>query len=163
MSWSATGYTALLLAALLWTFGTFLSPLLHHAGSPLAAIGMHSLYSPVCHQDAARSPLVCNHPAGVCHRCSGIYVAFTCTVLLFPLFRRARILASFSVKTSILFILPMLLDYLLDVAGVWVNTSMSRLLTGALGGIGIALFTVPAWMEAWTQLFSRRGTQAESV
>ncbi len=155
MTWSSAGYTVLLVAALLWTAGILASPILVHADRPVAGIGARLVYSQVCHQDAARSHRLFGFPLGVCNRCSGIYFAFTATVLVFPLLRRTRTAASFSVRRSAIFILPMFLDYMLDVAGVWSNFPLSRTLSGAVGGIGLALFTVPAWMEAWKQLFVR--------
>jgi hypothetical protein len=45
----------------------------------------------------------------------------------------------------------MVLDYALDVLGVWSNGAMSRTISGAIAGSGLAVFTVPAWMELWTQ------------
>lgn len=44
----------------------------------------------------------------------------------------------------------MLLDYVLDVLGMWNNGAISRSVSGSIAGAGLALFTIPAWMEAWT-------------
>lgn len=117
-------------------------------------------YSPVCHQDPARSFLLWEWPLSACHRCTGIYVAFTLTVLLFPLLRRHSLFHSFSFRRLVIFLFPLLLDYILDVAGVWKNSGASRSLTGLVAGAGLALFTVPAWMEAWS--FTRRGSSNQS-
>lgn len=140
--------------ALLWTAGMFAAPVAHVAGWDAGALLGRLLYAPVCHQDSARSLLLWDWPLSACHRCSGIYLAFTATVLLFPLLRHRPMFRSFSVRRLAIFMLPLLLDYGLDVAGAWQNSGVSRSLTGLAAGAGLALFTVPAWMEAWS--FRRR-------
>ena len=163
MSWSRSGYATLLLMSLLWVAGILASPLLFHVQKPVAGTGIRMLYSPVCHQDVQRTHHVFHWPMAVCHRCSGVYFSFTLVVLFFPLLKRWRFLASFSVRRSAIFILPMFLDYMLDVAGVWVNSPISRTVSGSIAGIGLAFFTIPAWMEAWSQLFNPTGKQSEST
>lgn len=86
----------------------------------------------------------------VCQRCSSIYAAFTLTVLFFPLLRYTRFFHSLALPRLAIFILPMLLDYLLDVAGAWNNSPVSRAISGGIAGAGLACFVVPAWMELWT-------------
>jgi uncharacterized membrane protein len=147
-------YAALLVPCLLWTAGIYLPALTAATGH---AAAWHSLlrllYAPFCHQEAAR----CFHAGGVsfsvCHRCTAIYTAFTATVLLYPLLRRAvtrlrhaipahlAVTARWALVTALL---PMALDVLFDVAGIMANTAASRCATGALAGAALALFTIPA-------------------
>lgn len=134
---------------MLWTAGLFFAPAAHGAGWDVGAIVGRYFYSPVCHQDATRSFLLWDWPVSACHRCSGIYTGFTVTALLFPLLRRRRIFHSFSSRRLAIFMLPMLLDYALDVAGVWQNSGASRAFSGLAAGAGLALFTFPAWMQLW--------------
>ncbi|MCZ7556721.1 MAG: DUF2085 domain-containing protein [Bacteroidia bacterium] len=149
------GYGVLLVASLLWTVGTVAAPILHHHHADTSALAARLFYAPVCHQDAPRSQHLFGYPISVCHRCGGIYLAFTLTVALFPFFRGRFRAASFSPVRGAIFIVPMFLDYMLDVAGVWTNDALTRTVTGFIGGSGLALFVVPAWTEAWCQIFGR--------
>lgn len=127
----------------------FLAPVMHAAGNDGAALLSRLFYAPVCHQDTARSFFLFGWPLSVCHRCSSIYVSFTAVVLLFPLLRRARVFRSLALSGLAIFIVPMILDYALDVLGVWHNSPLSRGISGMIAGAGLAVFTVPAWMELW--------------
>lgn len=149
MRWSSRGYAVLLILSLGWTGGIFLSPFLHHLGNDTAAIFGRIFHAPICHQDEARSFFLFGWPLSVCHRCSAIYGGFTVVVLLFPLIRHARIFHSLALPGLTIFIVPMLLDYVLDVFGVWSNSALTRGISGMMAGAGLAVFIVPAWMELW--------------
>jgi uncharacterized membrane protein len=161
--WSYLAYALLTIPALLWTFGLFAAPMTHACGRDDVALLSRLLYSPVCHQDVSRSFHVDAWPMNVCHRCTGIYLAFTGVLLLFPLLRRLRVFRAFSFPMLLLFLLPMLLDYMLDVAGIWQNSAFSRVSSGILIGGGLALFTVPAWMELWTSRRNRSFKESREV
>ena len=150
MRWSWSGYAVLTVLAVLWTAGLFAAPAAHAGGHDETAILTRFFYAPICHQDTARSFWIWHWPLSVCHRCSGIYVSFTFMLLLFPALRRNRLFVSFSLPRLAIFIFPLLLDYVLDVLGVWQNSPSSRAISGMAAGAGLALFTVPAWMEFWT-------------
>lgn len=156
MRWSWPTYALLAAPAVLWSAGLFAASLAQQGGWDGLAFASRLFYSPVCHQDVARSFLIGGWPMNVCHRCSGIYLSFTVTLLLLPPFRGRRWWHSVSVRRLAIFVLPLLLDYALDVLGVWRNSAMSRLLSGTVAGAGLALFVLPAWMELWTSR-RRRG------
>ncbi|MBR9977082.1 MAG: DUF2085 domain-containing protein [Bacteroidetes bacterium] len=150
MRWSWLAYLLLTIPALLWITGLFLAPVTHACGRDDVAILSRLFFSPVCHQDVARTFHPFAWPMNVCHRCSGIYLAFTGILLLFPFLRQTRMFRSFSFPMLLLLLVPLLLDYILDVLGIWVNSPFSRVASGVLVGGGLALFIVPAWMEMWT-------------
>jgi len=150
MRWSSRGYAVLLFLSLLWIAGFFLPSFLHVFGRTDAALISRLVYSPVCHQDAARSFTLFDWPLSVCHRCAAIYLSFAAVLLLFPLLRRSRLFDSLALSRLAIFIVPMILDYVLDVFGIWHNSAVSRSISGIIAGAGLALFTVPAWMELWT-------------
>ncbi|MCB2205335.1 DUF2085 domain-containing protein [bacterium] len=148
--WSRTAYAVLLAAALLWTLGIFVAPALHASGNDAGALISRLFYAPVCHQQVERSFAVFSWPLSVCHRCSAIYVAFTLVLLAFPFLRRFPFFVSLPLSRLAIFILPMLLDYVLDVLGLWNNSGISRAISGSVAGAGLAIFVLPAWMEFWT-------------
>ncbi|MBE0642967.1 MAG: DUF2085 domain-containing protein [Bacteroidetes bacterium] len=163
MRWSWSGYVVLTTLAALWTAGLFAASAAHAGGYDEAAILTRLFYAPVCHQDIARSFSLWNWPLSVCHRCSGIYLSFTLTLFAFPMLRRWRLFDSFSLPRLAIFILPLLLDYVLDVLGVWQNSPSSRAISGLVAGAGLALFTLPAWMEFWTAWRDRSILQSGEV
>ncbi|MFZ1730517.1 MAG: DUF2085 domain-containing protein [Bacteroidota bacterium] len=163
MRWSWPGYTLLTALAALWTAALFAAPIAHSGGHDETAILSRLFFSPVCHQDVSRSFLLWNWPVSVCHRCTGIYLSFTFTLFVFPWLRGLRIFHSFSLPRLAIFMLPLLLDYMLDVAGVWQNSPSSRAISGFVAGTGLALFTMPAWLEFWTSWRSGSSLQSREV
>jgi uncharacterized membrane protein len=153
--WSWSGYAVITVLAALWTAGLFISPIAHASGHDQTAILSRLFYTPICHQDVTRSFILWSWPLSVCHRCAGIYLSFTITLFVFPWLRRLQLFHSFSLPRLVIFMLPLLLDYVFDVAGFWQNSPSSRAISGLAAGTGLALFTVPAWMDAWSTLRSR--------
>ncbi len=145
-----TVYFVLLALSLLWCAGIIL-PAVIADSHPLAATSVHLLYRPVCHQRADRSLSVHDHPFSVCERCSAIYFSTMLLVFLYPFRKRLHLPFGISLRTLLIFLLPLLLDRLLAIANLAHNTMETRLLTGVLAGIGIGLFVLPAWMEAGCQ------------
>lgn len=91
-------------------------------------------FAPVCHQLTERSFHVDGVQLAVCHRCLGAYVGLLVGVLFFLV----TALESKSLRPLTLLViaaLPGVVDWSGDVLGLWVNTPMSRVLTGAFFGI----------------------------
>lgn len=108
-------------------------------------------FSPICHQDAARSFVLSGKLLPVCQRCFGIYFSFWLVVLVYPLFFRKKS-KDVSFPLLIVFLLPMVLDYGCDVAGIWKNDAYSRGISGAIAGVGLGLMIPRAWIQACTQV-----------
>jgi uncharacterized membrane protein len=91
-----------------------------------------TLLGHACHQD----PSICWHVFGLevlCPRCIGVVVAFFLALFL------ARSTWRVSARVLWLLILTGLGEWALVRAGLFESTSFSRLITGALSGVGIAL------------------------
>ena len=139
-----------LLLPFLWggVCASFLAaPLLAANGHRLAAALLYSLFSPVCHQDPARSFALCSLPWAVCHRCAGIYAGLLLVSLLpfeiafvtrDPRARRLWVAGASA---------PMLLDALLPLAGVWTSNAVSRFVTGLLFGAMLSSLLAAAVTE----------------
>lgn len=109
-------------------------------------------FSGVCHQIAERSPHLGGVQLAVCHRCYGIYVALPIAALSFPILRRMdTILNRFAPVLICLAVLVPGVDWMGDVVGLWSNTAISRLVTGAFFGIISGYFL----SRALTDLFRR--------
>ena len=123
------------------------APLLEACGHSFAGGMFRAIFSLICHQDPARSFTLLGHPWAVCHRCSGIYLGLFLLSLLprqlnavvhVPTHRRAWVMAATA---------PLLADVLLPLAGLWVNTTASRLVTGVIFGCMLTSLLAPALAE----------------
>ena len=120
------------------------APLLEASGHFRAAAILYAFFSPICHQDPARSFTLSGCQWAVCHRCSGIYfglllaslLPFKLTALVDqPRRRRLWVLCA---------TIPLLLDVFMPLAGFWTNTPVSRFATGLIFGAMLSSLLVPA-------------------
>lgn len=139
----------------LWSGLCFLivaAPLLLALGWPLPAAGIYLFFSPVCHQQPDRSYILLGYPLAVCHRCSGIYLGLlTGCAIPFSVWRiycspsRLRALALAGA-------VPLLLDALLPVSGIWNGTPISRFVTGLFFGAAASALAIPGLAEVFRYL-----------
>lgn len=123
------------------------APWLEAHGQVRAADLLYALFSPVCHQDPARSFTLLGHQWAVCHRCSGIYLGlllgsflpFNLAVVMDPAYRR-RLWVGCATA-------PLLLDVILSLAGLWTSTPGSRFITGLIFGAMLSSLLGPAFEE----------------
>lgn len=120
----------------LWCAGFITAPLIT---SEETREFLFRLYSVVCHQFNSRSFHLMGEPFAVCIRCSAIYVGFLLTLIAL---RSSGFLRRAEYNTLVLLAvtsLPMAIDGLLSLFGLYQATEVSRLITGTLFGIGMAL------------------------
>jgi len=147
-----------------------LAPVLAHAGYERAAGLIHRICKPLCHQLPERSFFLYGRqwaysykelsqmlgglvPAryqggpgigfkvAVCQRCVAIYAAMELAGILF-IWLRGR-LRAMSVKQFAMVIAPLTIDGLGQLFHLWTSTWWSRVLTGALFGLGCFWLTYP--------------------
>jgi uncharacterized membrane protein len=139
----------------LWCIGILAAPLLKHAGWTQSADMLYSFFSRVCHQDDARSFHVEGEKIGVCIRCSAIYFGFFLGLITLPLSRALKRKNVPAMGFFLFAVLPMVVDAVLNAAGIHASTPMTRVITGALFGISMPWFVVPIFIEACLQLNHR--------
>jgi uncharacterized membrane protein len=101
--------------------------------SPAAGWIMKAFAS-VCHQLPERSFHVDGVSLAVCHRCLGAYLGLLVGALVFLFLAREP--KSLRPLTLLIFAaLPGIVDWSGDVLGFWINTPMSRVITGAFFGV----------------------------
>lgn len=131
------------------------------ASPPFVSAGMRELvmelFSGVCHQLEGRSPHFNNISLGVCHRCFGTYLGLPAAVIVFGSVRGAW---PFNSKTAPLFLLmmviPAIVDWGGDVVGFWQNNPTSRLITGAIMGLGVGYFLAAAMVDWCTESITKK-------
>lgn len=136
-----------------------LTPYLISTGSPLLVqIGglFMAAYHLTCHQMPSRSLFLFGYEMAVCSRCFAIYAAFLAGGLLFYVLRNR--LKPFHIFYYILLCVPMAIDGTAqlfsipiprgispDYQLIWTTLSNNelRIITGAIFGLGSALFVLP--------------------
>ncbi|MFA6457399.1 MAG: DUF2085 domain-containing protein [Bacteroidota bacterium] len=126
----------IILGAMLWCCGIIAAPI---AAGTWYSDTLYRLFSAVCHQFGSRSFYLEGEPFGVCIRCSSIYFAFLATVLTIRFSTRLRArqwnTATLLFSTAV----PIAIDGILSLFHIIEATTVSRIITGSLFGIGGAL------------------------
>ncbi|HEY0722775.1 MAG TPA: DUF2085 domain-containing protein [Pyrinomonadaceae bacterium] len=120
-----------------------IAPIAAASGHSEVAEGIYRGFGIFCHQRPDRSYFIDGHKLAVCSRCTGLYVGFAFTLLIYPLVRSLRSAIIPPRKFLFLAVLPLLIDFSLTFLGIWENTHTSRLLTGALLGSVTVFYVMP--------------------
>jgi uncharacterized membrane protein len=128
--------------AIVWTALIFLAPWLAARGDAGAARVLYALFAPVCHQIADRCFVLNGQPLAVCGRCLGIYAGFLAGLVLYPLVRGFSRPALPGARTFVLVTLPLALDGLAGLLGVWKSPIGLRFATGVLWGALLPFYFV---------------------
>lgn len=112
------------------------------------AVVMH-VFAPACHQLPGRSPMMGGVPIALCDRCAGIYLGGVLGVLAagwgrvpgryLPVSPRYLLLAS---------LVPLGLDWMGPILGLWPNGPWSRAATGLVFGVVAACVTADRLLRA---------------
>ena len=105
------------------------------------------MFAPVCHQLPERSFTLWGYPWAVCQRCSGIYLGLLAGALFHcKVFEK---LAGHSARRLVVvaMTLPLMLDVVLPLTGIWINLPFTRFATGFLFGTMLSLLLVPGVSE----------------
>jgi uncharacterized membrane protein len=137
------GYVSVLVASCIWLALIVAAPWLAARGSSTAAGLVYAIFSGVCHQRPDRSLFLFGHQLAVCARCSGIYAGGLAGMLFYPLVRRLNNETLPWRGWIVVAALPMIIDAIGGLLGLFPNTFLSRFVTGALAGSVIAFYLLP--------------------
>jgi len=133
--------------ALAWVLLILTPPIAKASGITSLSSPLYSFFGLICHQMPDRSFHVLGEKFGVCSRCFGVYFGLIFGFLIYPFWRRIDNIEPISRIWLFLSLVPVGIDWLLGVTGIWANTFTSRFLTGLLLGTACATFIVPATVE----------------
>lgn len=133
--------------ALVWMFSIVFAPVGKASGFESFSNSVYSFFSYLCHQMSWRSYQLYEHPLAVCARCFGFYGGFFIGLAAYPFFRQVSNTDSFPRFWLFMAMIPMGADWFLEAFGVWQNTHLSRVISGAILGAACAFFIVPAVVE----------------
>ncbi|MGH9866729.1 MAG: DUF2085 domain-containing protein [Candidatus Polarisedimenticolia bacterium] len=128
-------------------------PLLVHGGHARAGTAIRIALAPICHQDPARSFHLAARPMGVCARCAGVQAGFLAASLALAGAVRARRKAPLRPPRPVVLTLaaaPMAAQWLLarlPLGYPALDGNPVRALTGALFGVALSTYVLPAVVE----------------
>ena len=122
-------------------FSAFSVPVLAYFGFDSLSKAIYNAMHYICGQIPSHSPFICGHQCGLCFRCTAIYGTLFLTSAVF-VFTKKRLMGIRWWMLALL-TLPMAWDGITQLFGLRESTTTLRLLTGALFGLGCALFTFP--------------------
>jgi len=126
----------------IWLATIFLAPWLAGRGALGASRVVYAVFSPVCHQIPERCFQLQGHPLAVCGRCLGIYAGFAAGLLLYPFLRGFATVKLPSGRLFLLLTLPMALDAVAGILGLWASPIGVRFATGVVWGTILPFFFV---------------------
>ncbi len=147
---------AAVFSAAFWVFLIVFAPVARANDLTAVSSLIYKFCSFICHQIPARSYFLENQPFAVCARCFGIYFGLFVGFVLYPFLRPVEKNESFPRVWLFLAMIPMAIDWSLGYFEIWENTHLSRFLTGLILGAACAVFIVPALIEIFRLLASRR-------
>ena len=161
MNTRSTSYYVLVLCTAAWCVTLLLPPLLaasSSVGNHLAALG-YKFFSRICHQIDSRSLHLFGRPIAVCVRCFSIYFGFFSGVLFAGLSSRLRLdfysrVQKYSSIWLFLFVLPMLLDVLIDSLSGYSSNFGTRMATGFFFGTGAGFVLTPIILSAMQEFIA---------
>jgi len=134
---------------IIWITAIFLAPYLRNRAWP-GYIFIYSLFSPICHQNPARSFFIFGYPLAVCSRCLGIYIGFLGGVIIYPLFRGFSSLSLPRTKYFLALSLPIGVDTLGNFFRLWSTSNWPRFVLGFVWGIILPFYFITGLAELIT-------------
>ena len=108
---------------------------------------IYTFFGYICHQKPERSFFILGYQFAVCSRCFGVYFGLLAGIVTYPLWRGVDDVTPLPRIWLFLSLVPIGIDWLLGVLGIWENTYASRFITGLILGFACAVFVVPALVE----------------
>ena len=146
-----------LLGTGLWILAIFLAPVLQSRGAVRAAGFLYALFSPTCHQLPGRCFSLHGSPLAVCGRCLGVYLGFLGGLLAYPFVRGFSRLELPRARNFLLFSVPIGVDGLAGILGLWASPIGLRFATGFLWGTILPFYFITGVAGL---IIERRGMRA---
>ena len=130
-----------------WIGIIFLAPFLKSQSSGLHAF-CYGIFSPLCHQNPARSFFFFGYPLAVCARCLGIYLGFFAGTVLYPLLKKLSDLTLPKTRIFILMSLPVVIDTIGNFFHLWMTPGWLRFATGFIWGAILPFYFIVGIADA---------------
>ncbi|HEX8287002.1 MAG TPA: DUF2085 domain-containing protein [Pyrinomonadaceae bacterium] len=151
-----TVWSVSFLVVFVWLFFILLAPLAEVNNFTGISDPIYKFFGYVCHQIPARSFHIAEHQFAVCSRCFGVYFGLFAGFVVYPFFRKIEETEPLPRFWLFLAMVPIGIDWTLGVFGIWENTHFSRFATGMILGAACAIYIIPALVELFRLLASKR-------
>ncbi len=141
---------------LFWVLLILFAPVAQFEGWTNLSQPIYKFFSFLCHQMPERSPHIFEHHFAVCSRCFGVYFGLVFGFIIYPFIRNIEEIEPFPRIWLFLSLVPIGIDWLLGVFGIWENTHLSRFITGLILGTACAVFIIPALVELAQLMANKR-------
>jgi uncharacterized membrane protein len=142
-----TGWSVGFVIVFVWVALILLAPVAEMFGLTNISQPLYNFFSYLCHQMPSRTFHIENHAFAVCSRCFGVYSGLLLGFIGYLFFRPITETEPLPRFWLFLSLVPIGIDWMLGVFGIWENTFLSRYITGLILGIACAVFIVPALVE----------------
>ncbi len=139
------------IGSILFNMAIFSAPYFLYKGHENIASFHYLIFSPICHQLESRSFLLLGYPLAVCARCTGIYAGFLAGLLYLSLSWNRRSRQIPNRKYFFIFLMPVVLDFALNISGILASPHIFRAFTGFLLGVVLSFFIMPGIFEMASQ------------
>lgn len=131
----------LLASVFFWCGAIVATPLLASVGGVAAKTAslVYEIFSRVCHQLDSHSFHFAGFKFAVCVRCTSIYMAFFLGILLFPFINRTKLVDVRPLRLLIFVLAPMGIDVALAIVRIHEISTLTRILTGSIFGLGLSI------------------------
>ena len=143
-----------------WVFAILLAPFAKANGLESASAPVYKFFGYICHQMPERSFHFENHQFAVCSRCFGVYFGLFFGFLLYPFVRKIDEIEPLPRVWLFLAMIPIGVDWFLGAFDIWENTHLSRFITGLILGAACAIYIVPALVEIFRLLTSKKRSES---
>ncbi|MCA1623885.1 MAG: DUF2085 domain-containing protein [Acidobacteria bacterium] len=139
-----------------WVFLILLAPIAETYNLTDISNPIYKFFSYLCHQIPSRSFSIENHAFAVCSRCFGVYFGLLFGFVIYPFLRPIEKNEPLPRFWLFLAMIPIGVDWSLGVFDIWENTHFSRFVTGLILGAACAIFIIPALIDIFRLLSSKR-------
>lgn len=149
IEFSTKVYIIVLCSSLIWCLLILLAPFLQSNGGAYEDISdfIYWFYSPVCHQDDFRSLYLFGEKFAVCTRCSMLYFGFLFGTIIYPFVKKISDVTLPSVWFLLAASAIIGVDALSDITGIYINTHLTRSITGFILGLVLVFYIIPGFIN----------------
>jgi len=138
-----------LIASFIWCAAIIFAPVFMELEGAFTKYSLliYYFFSPVCHQQDARSFHLFGYKLAVCSRCISIYLGFFIAVIFYPIKFK---LSNIELPSIWFLLIPVFLiafDAFLDMFEIFQNSFLSRSISGGITGFVLPFFLIPGFVK----------------
>ena len=145
----------ILILLIFWSAAILLTPVVAQYGGIAGASAevAYRVFGHVCHQWDSHSFHIAGRKLPVCIRCSMIYFSFLVGSFIAVLCNVQKRVSKHAKYVLLAVVLPLLLDVIFNMVGIYQSTTLSRVVSGVVAGAGFSLVLAPVCIDVVHSFF----------